>query len=180
MGALMQAAPNPRQPCTILMPIYNASDFLDKSISNICEISGSTDEILIIDDGSTDLSNQKIKEIKKLDARIKFVRRSHEGLVAALNYGIEHSSNEFIARVDVDDCYHRSRLDIQTKYLENNPSVVALFSDYKMTSTSGSDLGLFACGISPELTAFSLLSSQRTPHPVVMFRKSVAMKVAVI
>jgi hypothetical protein len=41
-----------------------------------------------------------------------------------------------------------------------------------MVSPSGANLGIFPSAISPELTAFSLMSSQRTPHPSVMFRKS--------
>lgn len=163
---------NTRQSCTILLPLYNGAKFLSRSISNLCEIAGPTDEILILDDGSTDLTNQTVESLCKFDSRIKFHKFEHQGLVATLNQGINLAKNEFVARADVDDLYEKNRIEIQVKYLMANPKISAVFSDYKMVSPTGVNLGTFPCAISPELTAFSLLCSQRTPHPSVMFRRS--------
>jgi len=172
MGTLMSSQESLRQPCTILLPLFNGSAFLLQSINNLCEIAGPKDEILIIDDGSTDLTNQEIESLGKLDARIVFHKCKHQGLVKTLNYGIKIAANEFIARADVDDIYEKNRIELQVKYLTHNPKISAVFSDYKMISPSGANLGIFPSAISPELTAFSLISSQRTPHPSVMYRKS--------
>jgi glycosyltransferase involved in cell wall biosynthesis len=169
----MSAQENIRQPCTILLPLFNGSAFLLQSINNLREIAGPKDEILIIDDGSTDLTDQEIESFGKLDTRIVFHKCKHQGLVETLNYGIKVAGNELIARADVDDTYDQRRIAEQVEYLTNHPEVSAVFSDYEMVSSTGRSLGLFPSAISPELTAFSLINSQRTAHPSVMYRKSV-------
>ena len=94
-----------------------------------------------------------------------------------LNYGLLVASHELIARADVDDIYEMNRIQLQVEYLENNPEISAVFSDYVMVSHSGAQLGIFPSAVSPELTSFSLFSSQRTPHPSVMYRKSIVLSV---
>jgi glycosyltransferase involved in cell wall biosynthesis len=173
----MSAQENLRQPCTILLPLFNGSAFLSQSINNLREIAGPKDEILIIDDGSTDLTDQEIESFGKLDTRIVFQKCKHQGLVETLNYGIKVAGNELIARADVDDTYDQRRIAEQVEYLTNHPDVSAVFSDYEMVSSTGRRLGLFPSAISPELTAFSLVNSQRTAHPSVMYRKSVVIGV---
>jgi glycosyltransferase involved in cell wall biosynthesis len=172
MGSMMFAQSDSRQPCTILLPLFNGANFLGRSIDNLCKIAGPQDEILIIDDGSTDTTKQEIETLCKVDSRFIVHFCQHRGLVEALNFGIQNASNEFIARADIDDTYHHRRLTVQVQYLTNHPEISAVFSDYKMFNVSGGNLGLFPSAISPELTAFSLINSQRTAHPSVMYRKS--------
>lgn len=161
-----------RQPCTILLPIFNGSRFIDNSIQNLLKISQPSDEILIIDDGSTDLTEEKILSLREIDQRIKFYRCEHKGLVESLNFGIQKATHDFIARADVDDLYEQNRLTLQMEFLEENPDIVAVFTDYRMVNELGVNLGIYPCAISTELTAFSLISSQRTAHPSVIFRKA--------
>ena len=163
---------NLRQPCTILLPLFNGANFLSRSIDNLCKIAGPQDEILIIDDGSTDITKQEFEVLCKLDSRIIVHCCQHRGLVETLNFGIQKASNEFIARADIDDTYDYKRISAQVQYLANHPEISAVFSDYKIVNLSGRNLGLFPSAISPELTAFSLINSQRTAHPSVMYRKS--------
>ena len=172
MGSMMVAQSDPRPPCTILLPLFNGANFLGRSIDNLCKIAGPQDEILIIDDGSTDITKHEIEALCKLDSRIIVHFCQHQGLVETLNYGIQNASNELIARADIDDTYDYKRISAQVQYLANHPEISAVFSDYKMVNKSGRNLGLFPSAISPELTAFSLINSQRTAHPSVMYRKS--------
>lgn len=161
-----------RVPCTILLPIFNASSFLPRSLQNLGEIAGPEDEILVINDGSTDLSQKILEMFQNNDKRINVYNREHQGLVRSLNFGIENAKNEFIARADVDDYYAFNRIDVQVKFLKENPEIHAVFCDYEMVDLNGSSLGKFPSAISPALTAFSLVSSQRTAHPSVMYRKT--------
>jgi glycosyltransferase involved in cell wall biosynthesis len=177
MGTLMPATIQKRQPCTILLPLFNGSAFLSSAITNLCQIAGPEDEILIIDDGSVDIGDQEIERLFNSDPRIILHKCEHRGLVEALNYGIRVASHELIARADVDDIYDVNRIQLQVEYLENNPEISAVFSDYVMVSHSGAQLGIFPSAVSPELTSFSLFSSQRTAHPSVMYRKSVVLSV---
>lgn len=163
---------NKSDPCTILLPLFNGAKFLSKSIENICAMAGPNDEILIVDDGSTDLTNHEIESFCKQDSRIVVHFCQHRGLVETLNYGIKAASHELIARADIDDTYDPTRIRLQANFLTSNPDISAVFSDYKMVSISGANLGMFPSAILPELTSFSLISSQRTAHPSVMYRKS--------
>lgn len=165
-----------RDPCTILMPLYNGSEFIRKSIANLCEIAGPQDEILIIDDGSTDISRIELMNYLNYDSRIVLHVREHLGLVETLNFGLRNAKHELIARADVDDIYDSRRISLQVKYLSTHPDTVAVFSDYRILSSDGVNLGLFPSAVFPELTAFSLVSSQRTPHPSVMYRKSIVLE----
>ena len=168
----MSEQTNSRQPCTILLPLFNGANFLSQSLNNLCKIAGPEDEILIIDDGSTDITKQEIDALCECDSRIIVHFCHHRGLVETLNYGIQNASHEFIARADIDDTYADRRIAVQVEFLANNPDISAVFSDYRMVNPSGANLGVFPSGISPELTAFSLINSQRTAHPSVMYRKS--------
>lgn len=161
-----------RAPCTILLPLYNGANFLNRSIENLSAIAGPDDEILVIDDGSTDISIHEVEEIKRRDPRIVIHIRDHRGLVDSLNFGISIARNELIARADVDDTYDLNRISDQVKFLTEHSDISAVFSDYRVQSESGSKLGFFPSAIFPELTAFSLITSRRTAHPSVMYRKS--------
>jgi glycosyltransferase involved in cell wall biosynthesis len=158
-------------PCTVLLPIYNSRAFLLTSITNILATLSDFDELLIIDDGSEDLDADELKNISRIDSRINLISRPHLGLVHALNFGVREAANDLIARADVDDLYEPSRIFKQGNFLANNPEVSAVFSDYRIVNRQGRNLGTIPSAVTPELTKFSLINHQRTPHPSVMFRK---------
>ena len=168
---------NPSQPCTVLMPVYNGSKFLERSILNIKLGLRDFDELLIINDGSDDLTESEFKKFSSYDSRIRIINRRHSGLVSALNFGISMAKHEFIARADVDDLYSRNRLVAQSNFLNKNTGHAAVFCDYEIIDMTGKSLGKIPSPMSPQLTKLSLLNSQRTPHPGVMFRKSMVLDV---
>jgi glycosyltransferase involved in cell wall biosynthesis len=163
-------------PVTILLPLYNGAPYLKKSIDNLLLTLRSADEILIIDDGSTDLSSSDVKMLEKIDSRIRLERCEHSGLVKTLNHGISRASNELIARADIDDLYKANRLESQSDFLANNGDVAAVFSDYQFISDSGKSFGTLYGGVFPEITKLSLINSQRTAHPSVMFRRAAVLE----
>lgn len=150
-----------------LMPVRNASRFLGSSLGSISSNDEFLDEIIIIDDGSTDASPIVLNEWARLNPKVRLLKTSGVGLVAALNLGMEIVQSEFVARFDADDIYHPRRLEIQSSALK--PGVVAVFSDYTIFSESGRSLGFIPSPIFPDETAVSLVRSQRTPHPSVVF-----------
>ena len=150
-----------------LMPVRNASRFLGSSLGSISSNDEFLDEIIIIDDGSTDASPIVLNEWARLNPKVRLLKTSGIGLVAALNLGMESVQSEFVARFDADDIYHPRRLEIQSSALK--PGVVAVFSDYTIFSESGRSLGFIPSPIFPDETAVSLVRSQRTPHPSVVF-----------
>jgi nitric oxide reductase large subunit len=89
--------------------------------------------------------------------------------VGALNLGLREASNEWIARFDVDDRYEISRLDEQRVCISSN--VIGIFSDYDFFSEALPYLGTIPSAIDSDAVAVSLISSQRTAHPSILFNR---------
>lgn len=104
---------------SVLMPVYNGEQFLDKSIKSVLEQTFNNFEYIIINDGSTDDSLKIIESYE--DSRIKIINFSKNmGISAALNNGLNVAKGDYIARQDQDDISHPERFMLQVEYLENN------------------------------------------------------------
>jgi glycosyltransferase involved in cell wall biosynthesis len=160
------------QACSVLLPLYNGANFIDKSLTSVLASMREIDELVLVNDGSEDISAGNLKKLEQRDSRIRVINKSHSGLVDTLNYGINLCENELIARADIDDSYSPDRISKQIEFLFQNPNCAAVFSDYQIKSVQGENLGMIPTAISPMLTKFSLLNPQRTAHPSVLFRKS--------
>lgn len=88
---------------TIVVPVYNVKEYLQRCIDSILTQSFTDFELLLVDDGSTDGSGEMCDEILKTDSRIKVVHKQNGGLSSARNTGIELGSGEYFTFVDSDD-----------------------------------------------------------------------------
>jgi glycosyltransferase involved in cell wall biosynthesis len=154
---------------TALMPVKNGGVFLQRSLLQLQLSCNETDEILVIDDFSNDNTAQIVKDASKTDERIRLLSNSNPGIVGALNLGLSEASNKWIARVDVDDIYEISRIDEQRVRINSN--VIGIFSDYDFFSENFPYLGTIPSAIDSDAVAVSLISSQRTAHPSILFNK---------
>jgi glycosyltransferase involved in cell wall biosynthesis len=101
---------------TILVPVYNASEFLPLCLESIKNQSFTDFECILINDGSTDNSLEILKKFSKLDKR--FLCQSHEnyGYGKSLNLGIKKARGEYIGIVEPDDFIHRDFYQTLLKY----------------------------------------------------------------
>lgn len=88
---------------TFILPVYNSENFLCRAIKSVLNQSYHNWELIIINDGSTDNSEQIIEEIKKNDSRIKYIYQENSGAGAARNIGLKYSKGDFVAFLDSDD-----------------------------------------------------------------------------
>ena len=88
---------------TIVIPVYNVENYLNRCLSSIVNQSYHNLEILLIDDGSTDSSGAICDEWAMRDGRITVIHKDNEGAGAARNTGIEKASGEYICFFDSDD-----------------------------------------------------------------------------
>lgn len=160
---------------TALLPVKDGSIFLEKSRMAITSNCHEEDEILVVDDGSVDNSLSKLLLWANEDLRVRVISNPNPGLVNALNLGIIESSNRYIARFDVDDDYENYRISKQRERLEEG--IVAVFSDYDFKTPSGRHLGNIPSAVSASAVSISLVSSQRTAHPSVLFDKEAVIAV---
>lgn len=96
---------------SVIVPVYNVENYMDKCLRSICGQTYQNLEILVVDDGSTDLSGKKCDEWSKKDSRIKVKHQENQGLSAARNTAIDVCSGEWITFVDSDD-------EVDEKYVE--------------------------------------------------------------
>ena len=80
------------------MSVYNAERYLFMSIPSILAQTFTDFEFIIIDDGSTDRSNQILQDYARKDNRVRLISRPNKGLTASLNEGLKLARGEFIAR----------------------------------------------------------------------------------
>ena len=88
---------------SIIIPVYNAESFLDKCIKSITDQSYMDYELLLINDGSSDRSEEICLSFAKCDNRIKYIKKANGGVSSARNLGIEKSTGKFIMFIDADD-----------------------------------------------------------------------------
>lgn len=88
---------------TVIVPIYNVENYLKKCLNSIINQQYKKLEILLIDDGSTDLSGKIADEYAAKDNRIKVVHKENGGLSDARNYGLKIMTGEYVTFIDSDD-----------------------------------------------------------------------------
>ena len=96
---------------SIIVPIYNVDKYLEKCINSILSQSYTNFELLLIDDGSTDLSGDICDKYAELDGRVRVIHKKNGGVSSARNVGIDCSIGEWIAFVDADDWIYPSFLN---------------------------------------------------------------------
>ncbi|MFA1484357.1 glycosyltransferase family 2 protein, partial [Haemophilus influenzae] len=114
---------------SVIVCAYNAEQYIDESISSIINQSYENLEIIVINDGSTDLTLSHLEKISKLDKRIKIISNKYNlGFINSLNIGLGCFSGKYIARMDADDIAKPSWIEKIVTYLEKNDHITAMGS----------------------------------------------------
>ena len=106
---------------TIIVPIYNNSQFLPLCLDSVKNQSFKNFECFLIDDGSTDNSLDIIKQYAKSDQRFKVFHQTNKGYGKTINFGIKKATGEYIGIVESDDFIHR---DMYKKLLKHQNDIV--------------------------------------------------------
>ena len=164
-----------RKPVTHLLPIKNGSKFINESIGNLVKNSQSEDQILIINDGSSDNTLDLVNKFKSTTQNLEVISTSGIGLVKSLNLGLQNAHHDLVARYDIDDLYLSERVEKQLMCFSEN--IAAVFCDYQIESLNGKNLGYIPCAVKPMTTKISLALNLQTPHPGVLFNKNAVIDV---
>lgn len=108
---------------SVLVPIYNAERYLAESLASITEQTLKPDEILVLNDGSTDGGPALARGI----GGVRVLDFEHRGKSAAMNDGISAASCEWIAMLDADDLWAVDKLQQQVDSLQVNPELRAIY-----------------------------------------------------
>ncbi|MBE5871425.1 MAG: glycosyltransferase family 2 protein [Lachnospiraceae bacterium] len=118
------------KPVSVIIPTYNRREKLQLSVESVLGQSYSDIELIIIDDGSTDQTDEYVSSLA--DKRVVYHKFSkNQGVCAARNKGVELASHEIIAFQDSDDIWKVDKLKKQMDYWENNKDYLMVYSAYQ-------------------------------------------------
>lgn len=164
---------------SVLMPIYNAEQYVAEAIESILAQTFREFEFVIVDDGSTDGSLAIVRQYESQDPRVRVIARPNTGIVGALNDGLAIARGEFIARMDADDVSTPKRLRVQLEAISRSSNLVAVGGGWKPRGPAG-QLGpqarMFVDHISIEKSLL-LGNGIAMLHPTVMMRRSAVVEV---
>jgi len=105
-----------------IITAYNSEAFIAEAISSVLKQSRPVDEIVVVDDGSTDGTAAAVAQFS--DRGVRYIYQDNQGQGAALNRGIREASGNLLAFLDADDTWLENKNQIQVEYLSNHPQVV--------------------------------------------------------
>jgi len=159
---------------SVVMSCYNVSKTLEEAIESILSQTFSDFEFVIIDDGSSDETLEKLRAFQQRDDRINvIVNKENKGLAASLNIGIKASNASWIARMDADDIAMKTRIEKQLGFLTQNPNVDVLGTGITQITQEGEKRDTVGL---PELHSDIITRIFKKPlvfHPTVMVKKEV-------
>jgi glycosyltransferase involved in cell wall biosynthesis len=121
---------------SILLPAFNAKAHIGAAIRDILAQTFRDFELLVVDDGSTDGTSECVAKFS--DPRLRLIRfPANQGLVAALNAGLQEARGKWIARQDADDRSRRDRLAKQARLLSENPDKLLVYSQARLIDEWG-------------------------------------------
>ncbi len=124
---------------SVIVPVYNAENFLHKCVDSLLAQSFTDFEILLINDGSFDRSGEICDEYAEKDARIRVYHKKNEGVGATRRFGVEISKGVYSIQVDSDDWVSTDFLcKLYKKAIETDADVV--FCDFVYVYSHGNQL----------------------------------------
>jgi glycosyltransferase involved in cell wall biosynthesis len=162
---------------SVLMPFWNAENFLDASIASILNQTFRDFELILINDCSTDNSDAVVAKYLT-DERIVYVQNTErKKLSRNYNHGLSIAKSDIVARMDGDDIAEPTRFEKQYAFLINNPDIVAVGSFVKIIDENGAVTGTREKLVDPEKIKREFIIQSSLVHPSVMYRKGIILKI---
>jgi len=122
---------------SVIIPTYNRSKLLLEAADSVLNQTYRDFEIIIVDDGSTDDTEN---QISRYSDKITYIKQPNAGVNAARNRAISMARGDYIALLDSDDLWFDFKLELQVALLEQYPDVGFVFSDFLIRKESGNEI----------------------------------------
>ncbi|MDE7271920.1 MAG: glycosyltransferase [Lachnospiraceae bacterium] len=132
---------------SIVVPVYNAGQFLAETIGYVQRQTYAEWELLLVDDCSTDTSREIIRQKSREDPRIRLIVQDENGGAArARNRGIQEASGQYLCFLDADDIWMPDKIKCELEYIirvqqTEDPNAGFVFMGYEFADASGAGLG---------------------------------------
>lgn len=137
---------------SILIPIFQTKDCLEACIQSILCQTYTHFELILVDDGSTDGSEEICDDFAKLDSRVSVIHTANSGVSAARNTGLSHAKGDYIAFIDSDDKIAPDYLEYLLELLLEHKADISACNTYFIHSLTESVLKE---NVPPEITVYS-------------------------
>lgn len=116
------------EPVSVVIPTYNRAHLIQRAVRSVLEQPlTESDELIVIDDGSTDNTEQVLSPFI---GKIQYFRKENRGAGAARNTGISCAKHDLIAFLDSDDEWLPGKLRLQRAFMSARPDIVMCFTDF--------------------------------------------------
>ena len=117
---------------SVVFPVYNAQNFLAKSVGAVLNQTYTNLEIILVDDGSKDESGNICDEYAAADSRVRIYHKPNGGHSSAVNYGLERMTGKYVMICDTDDYYEPDACEIAVHRIQQEPECDAvIFAIYR-------------------------------------------------
>jgi glycosyltransferase involved in cell wall biosynthesis len=158
---------------SVIMPVYNSERFLSEAVESVLDQTFSDFEFIIINDGSSDRSEEILKHYKNRDSRIVLASQANCGVAASLNRAIAISTSSLLARMDGDDRALPCWLQKQIDFLDQNSECSVVSSYAYFINSAGKRIGKAGNPVNVERGWAEMNPSHflNIIHPTVLMRK---------
>lgn len=125
-------------PISVIMPVYNVEQYVAAAIESVLAQTFKNFELIIVDDGGTDMSVEICASYD--DPRIRIISQANRGLAGARNTGILAARGEYVALLDSDDSWDPEKLALHKIHLDNNPQIGISYSGSRFMDADGTIL----------------------------------------
>lgn len=147
---------------SVIIPAYNSETTLARAIDSVLAQSYPAQEIIVVDDGSTDGT---ASVAARYGDKLRYMRQSNAGVSSARNHGARIAKGDWLAFLDADDWYYRDRLRLHAEWIDEDATLDFLTGDYEYRRADDS---LISCSMDQHESGRSLLARANGAPRVVM------------
>ncbi|TGN41527.1 glycosyltransferase [Marinobacter confluentis] len=124
---------------SIITPTFNRADFIEQAVDSVLKQSYQNFELLIIDDGSTDDTKERLATVLE-DARVHYFYQANQGQSVARNLALSRASGDLVCFLDSDNYWPENKLEIQLTKLAEQPDVDVVYGDIVTVDEQGQEI----------------------------------------
>jgi glycosyltransferase involved in cell wall biosynthesis len=133
---------------SVIIPCYQQGRYLEECVASLSAQCYTRWEAIIINDGSSDNTDETARELARRDIRIRYLSQNNSGLAAARNLGIRESRGGYVQFLDADDLLEPLKLWIHVDFLRQNPLTAVACGDVKYFDSETP--GVFRARLNPD------------------------------
>jgi glycosyltransferase involved in cell wall biosynthesis len=156
---------------SIVIPTYNRAQLLPEALDACLSQTYHNLEIVVVNDGSRDNTDELLASYASKDSRLRFVSKPNEGIPDTVNRGFRESRGRYVTWTSDDNYYYPEAIAEMVQFLESHPDVAMVYTDHRCIDGDGKDLGVVVAE-EPESLEYHC-----APAGCLLFRREVLDKV---